>query len=98
VGATHTADQGSTTPPRGKTSAVSSSGGICTSDRNPPISKKGKEPVGAVLCREDPNVVPVGVTTIRGQRRSTSRAYGSGRVPPSPFLCNVIIQLECQRT
>ncbi|KAL3583097.1 hypothetical protein D5086_017429 [Populus alba] len=47
-------------------------GGICASDRNLPIINNEKEPVGAVPCRKDPYVVPVGATTIRGQRRSTS--------------------------
>jgi hypothetical protein len=50
----------------------------------PPIIHNGKEPVGAVPYRKDSNVIPVGVTTIRGQRRSSSRASGSGRVPPPP--------------
>jgi len=36
VGATHTADQVSTIPARGKAPALSSSEGICNSDRNPP--------------------------------------------------------------
>jgi hypothetical protein len=30
-------------------------------------------------------VVPVGVTTIRGQKRRSSRASRSGRVPPPPL-------------
>jgi hypothetical protein len=30
-------------------------------------------------------VVPVGLTTIRGQKKSSSRAFGSGRVPPPPL-------------
>jgi len=84
VGATHTADQVSTIPPRGKAPAVSSSEGNCSSDRHPPIIHNGKEPVGAVPCRKVPNIVPVGVTS--GQRRSTSRASRSGRVPPPPPL------------
>jgi hypothetical protein len=87
VGSTHTADQVSTIPARGKAPALSSSEGICNSDRNPPpIIHNGKEPVGAVPCRKVPNVVHVGVTTIRSQRMSTSRASRSGRVPLPPPL------------
>ncbi|KAJ6989316.1 hypothetical protein NC653_022026 [Populus alba x Populus x berolinensis] len=48
------------------TEAMVASEGICTSDYNPPIINNGKESVGAVLYRKDPNVVLVGTTTIRG--------------------------------
>ncbi|KAL3582931.1 hypothetical protein D5086_017263, partial [Populus alba] len=69
----------------GKAPAISSSEGICTSDYNPPIINNGKESVGAVLYRKDPNVVLVGTTTIRGQKKNSSRASGNGRVPPPPL-------------
>ena len=82
--ATHAAAQVATTLPRGTTPAISSSGGICTPVYNLPLINKGKEPVGAVPCRKESNVVPVGVTTTSGRRRSSSRASGSGRVPPPP--------------
>jgi hypothetical protein len=85
VSATATAAPVSTTHSRGKAPATSSSGGVCISVCNLPIIHNGKEPVGAVPYRNDSNVVPVGVTPIRGQRRSSSRASGSGRVPPPPF-------------
>ena len=82
--ATHAADQVATTLPRGTTPAISSSGGICTPVCNLPLLNKGKEPVGAVPCRKESTVVPVGITTTSGRRRSSSRASGSGRVPPPP--------------
>ncbi|KAJ6874257.1 hypothetical protein NC651_032927 [Populus alba x Populus x berolinensis] len=46
--------------------AAVASGGICTSECNPPIINNGKESVGAVLHSKDPHVVPVVTTTMRG--------------------------------
>ncbi|KAL3583010.1 hypothetical protein D5086_017342 [Populus alba] len=72
-------------PSKGKAPAISSLGGIFTSDCYLPIINNGKEPVGVVSYNKYPNVVPVGVTTIRGQKRSSSKASGSGKVPLPPL-------------
>ncbi|KAJ6914255.1 hypothetical protein NC651_016500 [Populus alba x Populus x berolinensis] len=56
-----------------------------TTDQGSTIHSKGKEPVRAHSSKKGPEVVIAGTTTMRGQRRSTYRATGSGRVPP-PFL------------
>ncbi|KAL9400726.1 hypothetical protein Peur_004575 [Populus x canadensis] len=84
VNASPAAAQVSTTPPRGQIAVGSSSGGTCPPVCTLPITNNGKEPVGAIPCRKDCHVIPVGVTPVRGQRRNSSRASGSGRVPPTP--------------
>ncbi|KAL3573269.1 hypothetical protein D5086_027173, partial [Populus alba] len=86
VDVAHTTDHAPLKLSKGKTPVVSSLGDMSITACHPPIIHKEKESVGVVLCRKDPNVVPVGVTTICGQKRSSSRASGSGRVPPTPPL------------
>nr|TKR85172.1 hypothetical protein D5086_0000250250 [Populus alba] len=83
------ADHVSTIHPSSKAPAVLSSGATCTPDYNSPIIIHEKELARATPSRTDPNEVPVGIATKRGQRRSLSRASGSGsggRVLPSPAI------------
>ncbi|KAL3573253.1 hypothetical protein D5086_027157 [Populus alba] len=89
VRGTLAADHVSTIHPSSKAPAVLSSGATCTPDYNSPIIIHEKELARATPSRTDPNEVPVGIATKRGQRRSLSRASGSGsggRVLPSPAI------------
>jgi len=66
-----------------KRPVVSPSGAVPTTDQIPLILSKGKETIRAPPCKKGPDVVIVDATTVRGQKRSTSRTTGSGRVSPS---------------
>ncbi|KAJ6949952.1 hypothetical protein NC651_003814 [Populus alba x Populus x berolinensis] len=59
-----------------------SSGVMHTTDQGPLSPLKGKEPVKAPPNRKCPDVVIAGPTSMRGQRKSTSRTTGSSKVPP----------------
>ena len=78
-------DQGSTIHSKGKELVGLPLGAIPTTNQGRPTLFKGKEPVRAHSSRKGPEIVIAGTTTVRGQRRSISRATGSGRVPP-PLL------------